>query len=244
MEAAFKRGTSNVGWCEFVVQPHAYHHQVGEFWNTSTSIVFYCAAGLFGLFQAARHGYPFTHIFCDGMLVIVGLGSALFHGTQCYAGELLDELPMSMMAVGYMFRVDGLHWLTSEPYRGFTFAAALATVCVSWTAYFWLHNFEIFQACFAFQIALPGFISLFTGPEPIFSASKRRWWIFLAAILTGKLGWDYERFLNARGGCPTSEYDPRFWLHANWHLCSAIAHISWLSYIVSLEAAATKRKVT
>eukprot|EP00930_Biecheleria_cincta_P021347 TRINITY_DN15846_c0_g2_i1.p1 TRINITY_DN15846_c0_g2~~TRINITY_DN15846_c0_g2_i1.p1 ORF type:complete len:245 (-),score=32.76 TRINITY_DN15846_c0_g2_i1:249-983(-) len=244
MEAAFKRGTSNVGWCEFVVQPHAYHPEVGEFWNTSTSIVFYCFAGLFGLWQAVRNGYSSTHAFCDVMLVLVGLGSGLFHGTQSYAGELLDELPMSVMALGYMFRVNGSHWLTSEPYRGFTFGAAIATVCLAWTAYFWLHNFEIFQACFAFQIALPGFISLFSGPEPIFSASKRLWWIFLGGVLFGKFGWDYERFLNARSRCPTSEMDPRFWLHANWHFWSALAHRAWLSYMANLEAAAEKRKVT
>eukprot|EP00440_Ansanella_granifera_P057878 gb/GFBE01062741.1/.p1 GENE.gb/GFBE01062741.1/~~gb/GFBE01062741.1/.p1 ORF type:complete len:245 (+),score=20.49 gb/GFBE01062741.1/:1-735(+) len=242
MMEAFQRGTSNVGWCEFVVQPHAYAFQVGEFWNTSSSIAFYCTAGMYGLWRTFSNSYPGPYIYCNAMLVVVGLGSALFHGTQSYAGEMLDELPMSLMAFGYMLSVDEMHWLTQKPYKVLTYAAATTIVAISWTAYFWLHNFEIFQACFAFQVAMPALISLMSGPEPVFSLARWRWWLFLATIAFGKVGWDYERYLNAKGRCPTNEWDPRFWLHANWHLCSSIAHVAWMSYAGPRAVAAQKLK--
>jgi hypothetical protein len=233
---AFKQGSSNIVWCEYIVQGHAYHPHVGEFWNTFTSIAFFCVIGLWGVMDSVRNGYPLAHIVANIMLIVVGFGSAMFHATESYAGELLDELPMSLMGFAYLLCTDRMNFLTSEPYRTLTFGVGLAVVVVAWTAYFWLHNFEIFQICFVFQVAYPAFLSLFSGSAPVFSSERRLWWAFLAIVIFGRVSWDYERWLNARGRCPASEWDPRFWLHANWHVCSAAAHAAWMTYAGAMRA--------
>ena len=40
-------------------------------------------------------------------IITVGLGSIAFHMTRSYIGELLDEIPMSLLAYGYLVSSAG-----------------------------------------------------------------------------------------------------------------------------------------
>ena len=123
---------SLVEWCEGVTHPHALNANIAEAANTSSNLVF-VLVGLFGLRrQYRRHrsrsnsgsnststsdsgggaGVCAALVFTEAALVVVGLGSMWFHAQRTYLGELLDELPMSLLAVGYHACLDGLHWST------------------------------------------------------------------------------------------------------------------------------------
>jgi len=238
----FERGTSNVVWCEAIVQGYKSHPSIAEFWNTTTSVVFFCIAGTFGLARAWRQGYSQAHLFSDVLLVVVGIGSAFFHATQSYAGELLDEVPMSIMAVGYLLCVNRMHWLTTPPHRALTYGVGFGLAAIAWVAYFWFRYFEIFRICFVFQVACPALISLFSGPGSPCSPGKRQWWVFLVTVLVGKVVWQWERLMSDWGQCPTSEWDPRFWFHPTWHFCAAASHVAWMSYSGPLQMRILKEK--
>jgi hypothetical protein len=90
---------STVDWCE---ENYAVTEYIVEFWN---SITFFPI-----LFSAIywRRSFPrlfvfdklFHHVFW--YLVLVSLGTALFHGTLLYKFQLLDELPMVLVATKYI----------------------------------------------------------------------------------------------------------------------------------------------
>merc|ERR1712039_93015 len=104
------------------------------------------------------------------------------------------------------------------------------------------HNYEIFQLTFVFQIVVPAFIVLFSGPASIFSSTRWAWWLFLIFVGIGRIVWDYERWLQDNKTCPTSEYDVRFWFHSIWHLCSVLAQQCWMGYSGALQLTIQKSK--
>lgn len=83
-------GWSTLDWCE---QNYVVVSSVAEFWNTASGCImvvlavvgirFCCALGLEMRFKLAFVG-----------LLLIGIGTCVFHATLTYAGQLLDELPM------------------------------------------------------------------------------------------------------------------------------------------------------
>mmetsp|Transcript_23509 Transcript_23509/g.51566 ORF Transcript_23509/g.51566 Transcript_23509/m.51566 type:complete len:261 (-) Transcript_23509:262-1044(-) len=80
---------TTIDWCEenYVVMP-----EVAEFWNTLTSVLCIVPPLLF-FFQRTPDGvgmipwmYP--------LIAFIMVGSALFHGTLTWFGQLLDEVPI------------------------------------------------------------------------------------------------------------------------------------------------------
>ena len=69
--------TSSVDWCE-----HNYEvaYYVAEFFNCFSNLAI-VAAGLLGLRNALRHGYPRRVLVLYTAITVIGLGSAAFHGT-------------------------------------------------------------------------------------------------------------------------------------------------------------------
>ncbi|CAJ1455177.1 unnamed protein product, partial [Effrenium voratum] len=151
MDTFFARGTSLQKWRELDVQPQAYNPLVGEFWNTLSSLAFYVPGGVWSIWWARRPS------------IVVGLGSAIFHATQSYAGQMLDELPMALMGLGYMWCTYDLHWLTMPPYRTEIFTIFHMVVFGAWFCYLAFQNYEIFQLSFVFQRVRPRCVPLNAG---------------------------------------------------------------------------------
>ena len=104
--------TSTIDWCEENYQVTSY---IAEFWNTISNLVIILLP-LYGIYWSLklRSKYrslkkqqknlslnpigsfkvPTTIIFCHIGLLLVGLGSWLFHMTLLYPMQLLDEIPM------------------------------------------------------------------------------------------------------------------------------------------------------
>jgi len=82
--------TASIDWCEpnYVVSPY-----IAEFWNTISNLGLILLP-LFSLYHAVRHRFETRMILGCVTTLMVGLGSALFHGTLLFSCQLGDELPM------------------------------------------------------------------------------------------------------------------------------------------------------
>ena len=133
-------------WCEpnYAVVPY-----IAEFWNTLSSLPI-IATGAVGLYLGLRQGYRRRFLIPYATLIVVGVGSTLFHGTLTYWGQALDELTMVWMALGCVYL--GFE-LDPRRVRRPWLAPALALWAAAFTAaYFTLRGssyFAFFVAVFA-----------------------------------------------------------------------------------------------
>jgi len=91
--------TSNVDWCE----PNYYYTPyVAEFFNTISSVpmIIY---GLYGMIKTWKSQlgsrFPLGHF----VVFLVGVGSTMFHMTLLYQHQMLDELPMIIGSLVFVF---------------------------------------------------------------------------------------------------------------------------------------------
>ena len=88
----FDRGvpTSGVDWCE---RNYRVSYYVAEWYNTITNLLF-VLLGTYGFYRSIKSGLePRFQLLYLGVIVI-GLGSAAFHGTLSFHGQQADENPM------------------------------------------------------------------------------------------------------------------------------------------------------
>jgi hypothetical protein len=95
---------STVDWCELNYSVSEY---IAEYWNTVTGIfliisglVFYNLNNKWIQSNNAYIQNRFLNI--RNLLILVGVGTMLFHGTLLYPFQLLDELPMLMLSREYI----------------------------------------------------------------------------------------------------------------------------------------------
>jgi len=228
--------SSNVEWCEAVSSAYGSSPVVAEFWNTASNLPFLCVAML-GYMRASKNNLPRPFFALEITLMVVGLGSATFHATQTYTGELLDEMPMSAVALCYLWSLKGLHKYTQGECFRWTMGSTLLVVTIAWALYLSLHLHDIFVMAFVFQLVVVEFLLLHCGPWGYFSAQRRLWWLSIASIGTGKLAWEYERWLYRTSACPQGPLQPAFWLHPFWHCAAALAHYFGVKYTFAIRAA-------
>ncbi|CEO99199.1 hypothetical protein PBRA_001105 [Plasmodiophora brassicae] len=105
MQTGYWPQTASVNWCEddYVFTPY-----VAEFANSLSSLAM-CVVGICGARLHRRAPLPFQCVFAS--IILVGIGSALFHATLMYEMQMLDELPM-------LFVVAALLDILLEAYNG------------------------------------------------------------------------------------------------------------------------------
>ena len=206
-----------------------------EYVNTASN-VFYLVAAYVGLQRARALQLPWSFFVAEYALVVVALGSVSFHYTQDWLYEIADELPMSLLAVAYLYTIKELHWLVRGRCARLLFPLMHVATVGGWFVYFSLRNFDVFQALFTAQIAGPALISLAAATS--LDCSRKHWLLFLGLIVSGKALWTLERHLWATHSCPASALNPLYWLHAAWHVLSAAAHAAAMVYHKELYLAA------
>lgn len=94
---------STVDWCEINYNKSEY---IAEFWNTISGLFLVASGALYyknnvdWMQNNIRFYIHFARI--ASLLVFVGFGTMLFHGTLYYPFQLLDELPMILLANEYL----------------------------------------------------------------------------------------------------------------------------------------------
>jgi len=82
--------TATIDWCE---NNYEYSYYIAEMTNTVSNLMMIIPP-IWGMFEVVRQGIDKNFIFCQLLLLIVGLGSWAFHMTLLYEMQLFDELPM------------------------------------------------------------------------------------------------------------------------------------------------------
>jgi len=82
--------TASIDWCETNYEVTVY---VAEFWNTISNLSMIIPP-LYGVWNARKYALETRFFVSHLSLLLVGIGSTMFHMTLKYPMQLLDELPM------------------------------------------------------------------------------------------------------------------------------------------------------
>jgi len=82
--------TASVDWCE---ANYAYTPYIAELWNVVSMIPMLIIC-IVGNVMAKRYNYGFAFHVIYSLLGLIAIGSAFFHATLLYSGQVMDELPM------------------------------------------------------------------------------------------------------------------------------------------------------
>jgi dihydroceramidase len=200
-------------FCEpkYATSPH-----VAEFYNAASSLVYVVAGGV-GLALARRWALDWRIQAGWVALVVVGVGSVLFHATMRFAMELCDEIPMLFLVLAFLVgKEDCVGFMSGPAGRRRFRLVALALIAVSVVSYVALFVYEIFV--YSFGLAVLFEIGLDLACRPKTWQTRACFGAAVACIGTGYAIWQLEQNLCAQ--------HPRLWpLHMVWHLLSCLGGV-------------------
>jgi len=131
--------TSAVDWCE---PNYTWSYYIAEFFNTTTSLP---AAFLAfrTIYLAYKYGYETRNFVSNMMIALVGIGSAAFHGTLLYTGQIMDELPMVYASLAFLYAVMEFE-SDKKPVNKYLAHSLIAFALVFTGVYLYLPDFFIF----------------------------------------------------------------------------------------------------
>jgi len=138
--------TSTIDWCE---DNWVYHDEVAEWWNTVSSL-FYIGLPLLGIYNACKLGgmqLKIEFVLNAICRMMVGIGTAWFHGRLTYAGQMYDEIWMLIM-LGY-----GAYQLNKKEYPNIGYLFALPVITFSY-----FHIYEGYVKLFQCTFLLAGIL--------------------------------------------------------------------------------------
>ncbi|GBB91642.1 hypothetical protein RclHR1_01900007 [Rhizophagus clarus] len=91
---------TSTDWCE---KNYDVTHYIAEFFNTLSSLCM-ISAGVFGMIMHSK-GFEFRYSIAFASIIVVGIGSILFHGTLLFSLQLFDEIPMMFCILILLYNV-------------------------------------------------------------------------------------------------------------------------------------------
>jgi len=214
--------TAAVDWCE---SNYTWSIYVAEFFNTITSLPAVVYA-LYGLYFAFKYGYDRRFIVMNLLLASVGLGSAGFHGTLLYTGQILDELPMvysSLSLLYAMFEMES----KKNPVHKYLAHVLLAYSVVFTAVYFYLPSFFIFFVlsfiCLILLLAYRCFL-VFRNPATLFQQK-----VLIVLAICGYIGGWLFFWIPDVVFC---EHIQALNFHSWWHVTSTLGAFSLVLFMV------------
>jgi dihydroceramidase len=131
--------TSAVDWCE---PNYTWSFYVAEFWNTVTSLPAAFLA-LYGAYLTYKYGYDKRFYLVNFLVGLVGIGSAAFHGTLLYTGQVLDEMPMVYASISFLYAVLEME-ASTKPVHKYLAPGLIAFSLIFTSVYLYLPDFFIF----------------------------------------------------------------------------------------------------
>lgn len=131
--------TSAVDWCE---ANYTWSYYVAEFFNTFTSLPAAFLA-LNSMYLTYKYGYSKRFFVVNMMVAMVGIGSAAFHGTLLWTGQILDELPMVYASLAFLYAVLEME-ADKKPVYKYSAHSLIAFAMIFTGVYLYLPDFFIF----------------------------------------------------------------------------------------------------
>ncbi len=210
---AFLGGPASIDWCEpnYAVSSH-----VAEFANTWSSL-FMCATAAYAMAWKWRQGRELRFLLIEMVVIVIGLGSALFHGTLTFYGQLADELPMLWGAFIWVWVV--LH--TERRSTDWYYVGGLATLAIAWTAFSHIIHFtanwifEVFFGMTIFWAALGLLLFVRRSKSPLARQLLIAYLVFSAVAF---LLWNLDQwYCSSLAPSLYSQHPHWTSLHAWWH---------------------------
>ena len=214
---------ANIQWCEedYAVSPY-----IAEFWNTLSSL-YLVVLGIFGIIMVRRKASTeLRFVFCWSSLMVVGIGSTLFHATMRYHAQVLDELPMVLGNLSILFALMDNSGV-SEKRQGqsqILLQRWLPPCMVLWGVFSTIMYFAFPEAylVFIFLYGLPVLLIIYYSLKLVIRKRSHRMGVILRRCFTlslclygfGFILWNLEHIL-----CPHVQ---NLQLHAWWHLFAGL----------------------
>jgi len=131
--------TSAVDWCE---PNYTWSFYIAEFFNTITSLPAAFLA-LYGVYLTFKYGYDKRFLVVNLLIGLVGIGSAAFHGTLLYTGQIMDELPMVYASLSLLYIVLEMD-SKEKPVNKFLAPLLVGYTTLFTAVYLYLPSFFIF----------------------------------------------------------------------------------------------------
>jgi len=220
--------SSNVDWCEY-----NYYHAgyIAEFYNTisSTPIIF---LGILGFIAnrtfALRYRYFIAYIF----LTLTGIGSTMFHMTLLYSYQLLDELPMILGTLVFLYIATNLQssfhrdhnvWKDRILLFGLIVYGLLTTILMS----LFIQSPLPMNLSYILMVVILLFQSVAIYVRYPDSTLRSILLSCGACYIFGALCWIIEKSF-------CGQFAVTFYLHAIWHVAAGTGcylYIVWTSYV-------------
>lgn len=229
---------ASVDWCE---PNHLLSAWVAEPWNTGSSLII-AAFGAYGWWWSRQHPATPEARFRYGFfaLLVVGLGSAAFHGTLLRTAQAADELPMVYLGLLTMWMVAQRERATGEG-RGLAVALGLYGAVFT-VAYGQIEGyFGLFIATYAGAVTWVVLRSawLTWGREGPADLGRLLGGAALTYLGTLAVCWIPEHVL-----LPCDHPLQSLPLHAGWHLGAGFGTYLWLVWAVADRRRATGVPIT
>ncbi|KAL7751533.1 alkaline ceramidase ydc1 [Sorochytrium milnesiophthora] len=223
---------SLVDWCEGNFEIVWF---VAEFFNTITNL-WMIAFALVGIWASKKYGYMQRYTLAYVCLMLVGIGSTLFHGTLTYRMQLLDELPMLFACSVFLYASLSMG-KSSRPVL-----AVVLALCPVVTAIYYIdtRHAEFFQYIYTAQVVLivarHGYL-LTQVPAEFKPTAKMLMYYGLGMYLTASAFWVTDNLLCYSHLTPLKE----LWgwpmravleLHGWWHFFSGLGTYVSIGYSV------------
>mmetsp|Transcript_42802 Transcript_42802/g.100349 ORF Transcript_42802/g.100349 Transcript_42802/m.100349 type:complete len:258 (-) Transcript_42802:51-824(-) len=181
---------ATIDWCE---SNYAVSSWVAEFWNTVSSAAM-LAPALWGLRIAIARRYEAVVVVQFMVLIVVAVGTALFHASLGYAGQMVDEL--SMLAGGLNWVVGLLlatHRSRGEPAPG-SKIVALVFVTIGFCGPHVAFGFTVVFQVFFTLFVLAGLVLLHELYWNIFTLDAQRCLVrlYLASLVGSVIPWQAD----------------------------------------------------
>lgn len=193
---------------------------VAEFWNAVSNVPFFILPGLYCLYRGrTMHDWRIHVIW--GNMVLVGVGSLMFHGTMRFKWELLDEMPMILLCLCGVFSKDEAHWLTSGWRKKIVHTVSVGTASSGMYWYVSGGSYGVFITCFTSLALLASALACVCAQKPDKHGSYAAWGCFVAyafCLTLGRVVWEVEVHF-----CAAGSGEMLASLHVLWHLLAAFA---------------------
>lgn len=222
-----KGSPSVVDWCEpnYVVTPY-----VAEFWNSLSSLLM-VALGLWGLRWWWTHRDVVTRRFawCFVGLLVVGAGSAAFHGTLLRGPQALDELPMVYVGLVGAWCVRHRDHPKGD---GYGLAVVMGLFAAGFTAAYAMSEsyFTIFLSVY---VAVVAYVALKSMWHSWVQASPRLIQLLLVVAAGGFLGGLTVFWLPEHVFLACDHPLQALQLHSWWHVGAGTGTYVWVLWAVA-----------
>ena len=221
--------TSTLDWCETNYEVSFY---IAEFWNTITNLGMIIPS-IYGMLHCRKLRIETRYTCSFFMLLLVGIGSWMFHMTMKFEMQLLDEIPM-LWCGSYM-----VYCLYTSRYSCWTDGARVAGIviasnCLAATILYMLNKNPIFfQSMFSIMVISGVLTSIHINYKQYSVLGTKLSFSAVVFTFVGFLIWNIDNMYCAqvtqirekifRENDVLKYFSPLTQLHGWWHFFAALA---------------------